>query len=160
LAASADALRTTAAAGGGAARVGELKRRAFECEWSRDALATKDRTTRDPVTCGEVDDEADRRRGEVEVSRGRTSPTGRTARGIVTKTPPESARPPAQSSAGSGWDTLPVDESDWTVDPAELREFLAGDLFDVQADPVFKERLRQKLWRLVRVRYGGATDED
>jgi len=94
------------------------------------------------------------------VSRGRTSTTGRTARGIVTKTPPKSARPQAPSSAGTGWDSLPVDESDWTVDPAELREFLAGDLFEVQADPVFKERLRQKLWRLVRVRYGGERDED
>lgn len=96
------------------------------------------------------------------MSRGRASTPGRAARGIVAKaSPPDSARAHAPSGGGgSGWESLPGDESDWTVDPAELREFLAGDLFEVEADPVFKERLRQKLWRLVRVRYGGPIDED
>ena len=34
----------------------------------------------------------------------------------------------------------------------ELREFLEGDLLDPRADPVFKERLRRKLWELVQAR--------
>ena len=42
----------------------------------------------------------------------------------------------------------------------ELREFLeAGDL-EVGADPVFKERLRRRLWRLVRDRLGLLPDDD
>lgn len=36
----------------------------------------------------------------------------------------------------------------------ELLEFLEGDLFPTQADPVFKEKLRQDLWLLVQRRYG------
>ena len=38
--------------------------------------------------------------------------------------------------------------------PDELHEFLAADLMEVPADPDFKERLRNKLWSLVRERYG------
>ena len=34
----------------------------------------------------------------------------------------------------------------------ELREFLEGDLVGVRVDPEFKERLRRKLWELVRAR--------
>jgi hypothetical protein len=34
----------------------------------------------------------------------------------------------------------------------ELREFLEGDYLDVPVDPEFKERLRRKLWELVRER--------
>ena len=37
--------------------------------------------------------------------------------------------------------------SDVTLD--ELREFLEADVMDVKADPIFKERLRKKLWDLV-----------
>lgn len=37
--------------------------------------------------------------------------------------------------------------SDFTIE--ELREFLQGDSLDVPVDPVFKERLRQRLWELV-----------
>lgn len=36
----------------------------------------------------------------------------------------------------------------------ELIEFLEGDLAPVKADPVFKERLRQDLWRMVQEQYG------
>ena len=57
--------------------------------------------------------------------------------------------------------SLPGSEAELDdVDPAELREFLSADLLDVQADPVFKERLRRKLWRLVRLRYGDGPDDD
>lgn len=36
----------------------------------------------------------------------------------------------------------------------ELQEFLEGDHSPVQADPGFKESLRQELWELVEARYG------
>jgi hypothetical protein len=31
----------------------------------------------------------------------------------------------------------------------ELREFLSADLFEVPADPMFKEGLREKLWEAI-----------
>ena len=34
----------------------------------------------------------------------------------------------------------------------ELREFLEGDRLDVRADPEFKERLRRRLWDMVKAR--------
>jgi hypothetical protein len=39
---------------------------------------------------------------------------------------------------------------DFTLD--ELREFLENDARGVRADPDFKERLRRKLWEIVRLR--------
>jgi hypothetical protein len=44
-----------------------------------------------------------------------------------------------------------VDEAsmDFTMD--ELREFLEADIRGVQADPAFKERLRRRLWEIVRL---------
>ena len=55
-----------------------------------------------------------------------------------------------------------VTESDWQdilekpmeFDPDELREFLAADMMDVPVAPGFKERLRRKLWQVVKLRYG------
>ena len=47
-----------------------------------------------------------------------------------------------------------------SVHPDELREFLEADLLGVQADPEFKERLREKLWALVRAKYGARSYED
>jgi hypothetical protein len=47
-----------------------------------------------------------------------------------------------------------LDESDLEISPDELREFLAADFLEVPADPEFKERLREKLWSMVRSRYG------
>ena len=35
----------------------------------------------------------------------------------------------------------------------ELQEFLEDDVLEVPADPAFKERLRQSLWEMVRVRF-------
>ncbi len=48
-----------------------------------------------------------------------------------------------------------VDEGlmDFTLD--ELREFLEADLVDVRADPVFKERLRRRLWEMVQAQTRG-----
>ena len=44
------------------------------------------------------------------------------------------------------------------IDPEELRDFLSADGQDVGADPVFKERLRETLWKLVEDRYGSDDD--
>lgn len=46
---------------------------------------------------------------------------------------------------------------DFTMD--ELREFLEGDRLDVRADPVFKERLRRKLWDMVLQRAGRPPED-
>jgi len=43
--------------------------------------------------------------------------------------------------------------ADVTTD--ELREFLEADTLGVQADPVFKEQLRRRLWDLVCSQVGG-----
>ena len=42
----------------------------------------------------------------------------------------------------------------------ELQEFLEGDGLDVRADPAFKERLRRKLWEIVRGRLGNDPGSD
>jgi hypothetical protein len=44
-----------------------------------------------------------------------------------------------------------VEETDMDDIPLdELREFLSADLFEVPADPIFKEGLREKLWEAIR----------
>jgi hypothetical protein len=45
-----------------------------------------------------------------------------------------------------------MDEGAMEFSMEELREFLEGDLVEVRADPEFKERLRQKLWEMLRGR--------
>ncbi len=47
-----------------------------------------------------------------------------------------------------------LEESATEINPDELREFLEADLLGSQADPEFKERLRRRLWALVRAKYG------
>jgi len=42
----------------------------------------------------------------------------------------------------------------------ELQEFLEGDGLEVRADPAFKERLRRKLWEIVRSRLGNDPGSD
>jgi hypothetical protein len=44
-----------------------------------------------------------------------------------------------------------VDFDPTEVDPEELRDFMSADLIDIQADPTFKERLRSRLWKIVRM---------
>jgi hypothetical protein len=69
-------------------------------------------------------------------------------------------KPAGRWSAGDGqamadgWErhVLSEEAEDMEIDPEELREFLAADLLEVKADPVFKEKLRQKLWRIVSMR--------
>ncbi len=45
-----------------------------------------------------------------------------------------------------------MDEGATDATLEELREFLEADRLDVRADPRFKERLRRKLWEIVRLR--------
>jgi hypothetical protein len=42
----------------------------------------------------------------------------------------------------------------------ELREFLEADTAGDLADPEFKERLRQRLWDMLRRRNAGSTPDD
>lgn len=60
----------------------------------------------------------------------------------------------AMSEIGAKCEGAALDDSlmDFTLD--ELREFLEADLVEVRADPEFKERLRRRLWDLVRERSG------
>ena len=48
--------------------------------------------------------------------------------------------------------------SEFTMD--ELHEFLKGDLRPPNANPVFKEQLRDEMWDLVREVYGATKDEE
>jgi hypothetical protein len=52
-----------------------------------------------------------------------------------------------------------IDSGSMAIDPEELRDFLSADGKDVGADPVFKERLRETLWKLVEARYRVPDDE-
>jgi hypothetical protein len=45
-----------------------------------------------------------------------------------------------------------MDDAAMEFTPEELREFLEADRLGVRADPEFKERLRRKLWAIVRFR--------
>ena len=47
---------------------------------------------------------------------------------------------------------LGMDDGTNEVSMEELQEFLEGDVLDVPADPKFKERLRQHLWKMLRMR--------
>jgi hypothetical protein len=53
-----------------------------------------------------------------------------------------------------------MDESgmDFTIE--ELREFLEADRVAVPADPAFKERLRRRLWEIVRLRHDSRVGGD
>ncbi|MCH2184415.1 hypothetical protein MK280_00925 [Myxococcota bacterium] len=79
-----------------------------------------------------------------------------------------SARPAERTSGlvgsapedSNGWSSLPGLEDEESIDPAELEEFLAADEGGVQADPIFKERLRRTLWRMVSQRQRLPSHED
>ena len=59
--------------------------------------------------------------------------------------------------ADQEWSVL--EDQDAEMSAEELQEFMAGDLYGSMADPAFKEQLRQKLWSLVRERYGSDEAE-
>jgi hypothetical protein len=41
----------------------------------------------------------------------------------------------------------------------ELQEFLEGDQYPIEADPLFKEQLREKLWKLLQSRLQTEPDD-
>ena len=55
-----------------------------------------------------------------------------------------------QEQANDVFNSLPDD-----ISADELRDFLDADDVEVDADPLFRERLRRKLWTIVRDRFGG-----
>jgi hypothetical protein len=55
-----------------------------------------------------------------------------------------------QEQANDVFNSLPDD-----ISADELRDFLDADDVEVEADPLFRERLRRKLWTIVRDRFGG-----
>lgn len=57
--------------------------------------------------------------------------------------------PAAATTHTDGEFDLVDDENEMDVPIEELREFLSADLFEVPADPAFKQGLREKLWELV-----------
>ena len=67
---------------------------------------------------------------------------------------------PAEDPIDLERQVVSVDDQWMDFSPDELREFLAADLVEVEADPEFRESLRQKLWRFVRSRYGRGGGED
>ncbi len=50
---------------------------------------------------------------------------------------------------------LDVEDGPMAFTMEELREFLEGDLLEGQADPEFKEQLRQQLWEMLQARRAG-----
>lgn len=61
------------------------------------------------------------------------------------------------AAEAGGWEKVVLEESDFEFSPEELREFLAADLLESEADPGFRERLRLKLWEYVRAHYGAKS---
>ena len=65
---------------------------------------------------------------------------------------------PSASSVTDMPDLPGLDPDD--IDPDELRDFMSADGVDVKADPVFREQLRQKLWKMLRASNEGGEGED
>ena len=94
-------------------------------------------------------------------------PRPQSGRERVDRTSGSGDRPSSASSTGAtpvrGW-TKPGTNPDlagdsMAIDPEELREFLSADGTDVGADPAFKQRLRETLWKLVEEQHGLSDDE-
>jgi len=65
--------------------------------------------------------------------------------------PAQPGRPAAATRPGRILgDCDAVADADPDISPEELREFLSADFLETDADPIFKEALREKLWTLVR----------
>jgi len=61
------------------------------------------------------------------------------------------ARSPGQAQGSGELSSLHVDIDG--VDAEEFAEFMEGDWLDVKADPTFRERLRARLWQMLRDRH-------
>ena len=66
------------------------------------------------------------------------------------------------SSARSDVELEVTQDNETDLSIEELREFLSADLFEVPADPAFKQGLRDKLWQMIQSRtfgYGPPRDD-
>ena len=96
-------------------------------------------------------------------------PRPQSGRERVDRTLGSGDRPSSASSTGTtpvrGWTTPGTDPDpdlagdSMAIDPEELREFLSADGTDVGADPAFKQRLRDTLWKLVEDQRGLPDEE-
>jgi hypothetical protein len=97
----------------------------------------------------------------------KTRTDGGSLRGRVGRSPESEDASSSGSSAvkspSTGWSRAPADlevsGETMAIDPEELRDFLSADGTDVNADPAFKENLRETLWKIVEERYGLPDDE-
>ena len=80
----------------------------------------------------------------------------RTAGSVSLSAVPRSADriSPAQSDLDAA--LANEDELDFPIE--ELREFVSADLYEVPADPLFKEQLRERLWGFLRQRIVESAD--
>jgi hypothetical protein len=62
-------------------------------------------------------------------------------------------QPASQGNRAGSWNVGPTDG----FDPAEFAEFLEADDSSMPADPAFKERLRHRLWGMVRDNANGTS---
>ena len=58
------------------------------------------------------------------------------------------------ATSSSEWSDVASEEVAMDFTAEELREFLEADLLGVEADPQFKEELRESLWSMVSNRLG------
>lgn len=65
-------------------------------------------------------------------------------------TPPVTPNASRSPHAGGIPEPELIDENENDISMEELQEFMSADFFEVPADPTFKDRLREKLWELVR----------
>ncbi len=65
---------------------------------------------------------------------------------VGSRMPPERDGSSASADSYLAW----LEDAAGDISPEELREFLAADFFPCEADPPFREALREKLWALVR----------
>jgi len=104
----------------------------------------------------EIDDDRDPLHDPQIMHVGVGLPTADDWGGIMSRSsvPPAERRRTVEGSERTvSWDTPDLDvgdSADQAIDPEELREFLAADFLECPADPIYKERLREKLWRIVR----------
>ena len=68
--------------------------------------------------------------------------------------PEQGADPQQDVAEKAGRETLVIDEIAAEFSTEELLEFLEADQHPVEADPAFRERLREELWALVRRQVG------
>ncbi len=65
-----------------------------------------------------------------------------------------------RSRRGAAREPEVIDEIAAEFSTEELQEFLEADRNPIPADPIFKERLREKLWKMLEERRAEASSKD